>query len=239
MDRPFAFDAKGCGAACAVSVALRIRKITERPIDGAQAIGAAGDGHPAEGCVPLVAGIIGVQAADIDGAGAHRRRIVGDTEMHCLEAAAILGDALDIGHPQRGLDQRLEADTGGVALGLLDLVDQRIDHIEVVAHPDFGHQDGVQPVTGLLHDIDHVAVHVVGIEAVDPHRDGPVDVVQGLDDVPAGLLLLWGRHRVLAIEEHIVDSAVGGLVDHAGVRSGDRQFAALQTLARLRERMIE
>ncbi|NJK33421.1 MAG: M1 family metallopeptidase [Deltaproteobacteria bacterium] len=66
--------------------------------------------------------------------------------------------------PERGLDQRLEADAGLVALGLLDLVDHGIDHVEVGRHADLGHQQRVHAVARLLHHVHHVAVHVVGVE---------------------------------------------------------------------------
>src|SRR3546814_2943954 len=64
--------------------------------------------------------------------------------------------------------------------------------------------DEVEPLAALLDDIDDVAVHVMGVEAVDAHRQGlvaPVDLVQRLDDVLARLRLVVRRHRVLEIEE--------------------------------------
>ena len=69
------------------------------------------------------------------------RGIVGDAEMQRLEPAAEGRDRLDIGHAERRLDQRLEADPGLVALGDLDLVDHRLDHVEVGGHADLRHQD--------------------------------------------------------------------------------------------------
>jgi hypothetical protein len=52
-------------------------------------------------------GIHRVQPADVGGAGAHRGGVVGHAEVQRLQPAAELGD-FDIGHAQRGLDQRLK-----------------------------------------------------------------------------------------------------------------------------------
>ena len=56
----------------------------------------------------------------------------------------------------------------------------------------------------LLGDIDQVAVHVMGVEPVDPHRDrlverSPVDVAQRLDHIASGNLFVVRRHGVLEI----------------------------------------
>ena len=89
----------------------------------------------------------------------------------------------------------------------LDLGHQHVDGVDVGRRADLGDHDHVEPVAGLLQHVDHVAVHVLGVEAVDAHRQGlgpPVDLVDRLDDVLAGALLLVGGHRVLEVEEHDV-----------------------------------
>src|SRR3546814_16827502 len=77
---------------------------------------------------------------------------------------------------------------------------------------------------------DLVAVHVVGVEAVDAHRQGlaaPVDLVQRLDDILARLLLVVGRDRILEVEEHHVGRGVGSLLEEFRVAAWHRQLAAV------------
>src|SRR4026208_2073951 len=45
VDRPFHLEATHCGALRRGGVAVGVGEITERPVDGTQAIGAAGDHH--------------------------------------------------------------------------------------------------------------------------------------------------------------------------------------------------
>ena len=59
-------------------------------------------------------------------------------------------------------------------------------------HANLWHQQCMDAGTRLFHHIDHVAVHVMGVEAVDPDRHGlalggPVNVVQRLNSVAPGL----------------------------------------------------
>ena len=243
MDRPLAFDAEGCGAPGGGRVAIGIGEVAERTVDGAQAVGPAGNRHARQGRMPLVAGIVGVEAADVDGAGLAAGGIVGDPEMHRLQPSREGGDRLDIGHAERRLDQRFETDAGLETLGHLDLVDHGLDHVEVGRHADLRHQDRVEPVAGLLHHVDDVAIHVVRVETVDAHRDGlalgaPVDVVQRLDDILARALLVRRRDRILDVEEDEVGGAIGRLVDHLGVRSRNGEFAALEAqLAKMVDRV--
>jgi hypothetical protein len=56
----------------------------------------------------------------------------------------------------------------------------------------------------------------------------PVDVVQALDDVLAGLLLVVRRDGILAVEEDDVGLAGGGLLEHAGIGAGHGQLRAVQ-----------
>ena len=158
-------------------------------------------------------GIVGVEAADDDGARLVEGGVVGDAEVHGLEAARSGGDGFDVGHAERRLDQRFGADLVGVALGVLDLADDAFDRVDVGRHADLRDQDGVELGAGLLHDVDDVAIHVVRVEAVDAHGNRlagalPVEIVQRLDDVLARLLLVGRRNGVLAIEEDVVGGAL-------------------------------
>ena len=84
---------------------------------------------------------------------------------------------------------------------------------------------------GLLHDIHHVAVHVMRIETIDAHRHGftlPVDIVQRLYDVLPRLGFIIRDHRVLAIQEDEIRGGTGRFLEHAGVGTGHGEFTALQ-----------
>ena len=160
-----------------------------------------------------------MRRADAHGAGAGRGGIVGDAEAHGLVALGGCGDGLDIGHAERGLDQQLQADLLLALLILLDLGDQHVDGVDVLRHADLGDQDHVEPRAVLDH-VDHVAIGVMGVETVDADHHGlgaPVEVVEALNDVLAGLLLVVGRHRVLEVEEDNVGAAFGRLLEQRGV----------------------
>ena len=236
VDGPLALVAEGGGPTGAVQEAVGVVEVAERAVDGPDAVGPTGHQHPGEAVVPLVARIVRVQAADVGGAGPAARGIVGHAEVHCLQAGAGRGDGLDVRHPQRGLDEGLDADLPGEARGLLDLADHGIDHVDVGRHADLGDQDGVEVLAGLLHHVDDVPVHVVGVDTVDPHRDGlaqapPVDVAEPLDDVASGLNLVAGGDGILQVEEHVVDVAGRGLLEEGRVGPGDGELAALEALA--------
>ena len=81
VDRPLALVAHRRGASRRRQVTIRVVEVTERAVDGAQAVSTAGHQHALQPFVPLVAGVIRVQAADHDGAGAAARGIVGDAEV--------------------------------------------------------------------------------------------------------------------------------------------------------------
>jgi hypothetical protein len=145
--------------------------------------------------------------------------------------------------PKRGFDQRLERHAPGLAVGLLDLVDHCLDHVEIGRNAYLGHQERVDLVAGLFHHVDHVAIHVVRIEPVDPHRDrlalaGPVDVVERRDGVLARLYLFGRRDGVLEVEKDEIRAAVGGFFDHRGVRRGHGEFRSLQALRAQRVKRV-
>ena len=103
MDRPFAFIAEHRGAFRRRDEAIRIVKIPERPIDGAQTIGTASHQHARLRRMPLIGPIIGavaglvlvrehaiirIDTANDRGARACRRGIVSDPEGHRFEPLA-------------------------------------------------------------------------------------------------------------------------------------------------------
>ena len=78
-------------------------------------------------------------------------------------------------------------------------VRQHVDSVDVGGDAHLGHHDQVELVAGLLDDIDDIAVHERGIEAVDPDRQGPpapVQVVERLDQRGARPRLVGDRHRI-------------------------------------------
>ena len=151
--------------------------------------------------------------------------------MKGLVARAGGGDLVNVLHAERGFDDHLKADALFIALGVLDLGDQHVQRIDVGGRPRLGDHDQVQLVDRLFQHVDHVPVHVVGVQAVDADGHGvaaPVQVVQGLDDVLAGLFLVGRRHGVLQVEENHVRLAAGGLLQELGIRSRDRQFRPVE-----------
>ena len=163
-----------------------------------------------------------VQPADVRGARAHGCSEIRHAKVQRFKTAAELGDCFHIGHAKRCFDQGLQTHAGGIALALFDLVDHGFHHVQIARHPDLGHQQRVNLIAGLLHHIHHVAVHVMRVQAVDPHRNSlalaaPIDVIQRLNGVLAGLHLFRRRNGVFQIKENVIRRAIGCLVDHRGV----------------------
>ena len=131
VNRPLPLAAERRGASRGELESIRILEVAERSVDRAESVRAAGDDHPRDAEVPLVAGIIGIQPADVRRARAHARGVVGDAEVHRLEPLARLRDRLDVRHAERGLDEHLDADLARELLRILDLCEQRIDHVHV------------------------------------------------------------------------------------------------------------
>ena len=110
-------------------------------------------------------------------------------------------------------------------------VHEHVDGIDVRRGAHLRDHDEVEPVGGLLQHVHHVAVHVMGVEAVDAHRQrlaAPVDVADRLDDVLAGLVLVVRRHGVLEVEEDHVGRRLRRLLEHLRLAAGNRQFAAVE-----------
>jgi hypothetical protein len=139
-------------------------------------------------------------------------------------------------HAERGLDDHLETDALLAAHGGLALRHQHVDGIDIRGGADLGDHDEVEALPALLHDIDHVAIHEMGVEAVDAHRErlaAPVDVAQRLDDVLARLGLVVGGDGVLEVEEDDVGRGFGSLFKELRLTAGDGQLAAVEAGRRL------
>ena len=152
MDRPLALDAERGGALGARRVAFRIGEVAERTVDRTQAVGAAGDRHARQREVPLVARIVGVEAADDDGARLVEGGVVGDAEVHGLEAAVGRRRSLRRWPCRAAVSISASMPTllvKPLATSIwLTMLSTRVD---VGRHADLGNEDGVEPGAGLLH----------------------------------------------------------------------------------------
>src|SRR3546814_5241004 len=113
---------------------------------------------------------------------------------------------------------------------------QHVDGIDVGGGADLRYHDEVEPVAGALDHLDHVAVHVMGVQPVDTHRHGlgaPVDVMQRLDDVLARLRLVVGRHGILEIEEDHVGGGFRRLLEQLDAARSEEHTSELQSLMRI------
>src|SRR5690349_12465753 len=102
MDSPFTFTAQSGSSSCRRFIAFRILDIAERTVYRSQAIGTAGDSHPADGSVPLVSRIVRIEAADVCRSGAIAGGVIRHAEMERLEpsADAIARNVFHIRHTQ-------------------------------------------------------------------------------------------------------------------------------------------
>ena len=246
MDGPFALTAQNGGAIGGGLVAFGIGEIAERAIDRAQPVGAGGDDHIGDGGVPHIAPmhltaallirvcqdrIMGVHAADHRGARAHAGGVVGNPEMQALVALGSGGNFAHILHAQSGLNDVLKTDAFFVAFGVLNLGHHHVHRIDICRRPDLGDHDQIEALTGLFDDVNHVAIHVMGVQSVDSNRHGlaaPIDLIQGLDDVLARLFFLIRGDRIFEVEEDDIDIRLRCLFKHLRLTSGDGQFAAVQ-----------
>jgi len=246
VNGPFPFAAQDPGTVRLCLIAIGVGEIAERAVNRTQTVRTGGNDHAADGIVPHVApmiftgivavlirqnAVICVRTADHGRACFRGGRVVGDTEMQAFIALRRFGDFVDIGHAERRFDDVFETDFLLALHGILDLGHQHIDGIDVGGGPNLRDHDHVQTLATLLQDVDDVAVHVMRIQAVDAHRHGliaPVDVVQGFDDVLAGLLLLVRRNGVFAIQEDHVDIRRSRFFEKFRAAARHGQFASVQ-----------
>ena len=141
------------------------------------------------------------------------------------------GDFVHILHAERGLDDHFKADFCFEAFGRFDLRHQHVDGVNIRRRARFRDHDQIQLVAGLFDDIDDVAIAIVRIQAVDPHRYGlrrPIQVVQRFDDVLARLFLVVGCNRIFEVKKYHVGGTFGGLLQEFRARARDRQFRAIE-----------
>ena len=119
------------------------------------------------------------------------------------------GDAAQISStlisPRCRLDLRLDPDVPDrQARLLLHLGQQQVERHDLGGRLHLGQHDLVEALPGVAHDLDHVAVGPLGVPCVDvdaQHAVVPGQVLDGVDDLGPGALLLQRRDRVLEVEE--------------------------------------
>ncbi|NBU38934.1 MAG: hypothetical protein EBS32_12010, partial [Actinobacteria bacterium] len=112
--------------------------------------------------------------------------VVAGAEDDRLDAVAGLRDPLDVDHAARRLDLRLDAAAAGDVVGLLELVEQVVDEVDVALVLDLRQHDAVQVLAGPGDDHLEVAVAPVRRHVVDAHlarRRRPLQLGEGADDL--------------------------------------------------------
>ncbi len=71
----------------------------------------------------------------------------------------------------KNMARELDADGLFDPLGGFDLCEQHIHGVDVGRRADLGNEQEIQFVSGLLHEVHDIPVHIVGIEAVDAYRN--------------------------------------------------------------------
>ena len=133
-----------------------------------------------------------------------RCSIVSHTKRHGFQSLAGLRDCFNICHAEGSFDQDFEADTLGTAHRSFNLRHHHIDGIYVCCSTYLRYQNHVEAWTG-FDNINHVAVHIVGVQTIDAHHHGlaaPVDVVQALNDVLAGLRFVIRCDGIFNVQEN-------------------------------------
>mmetsp|Transcript_157735 Transcript_157735/g.382994 ORF Transcript_157735/g.382994 Transcript_157735/m.382994 type:complete len:303 (-) Transcript_157735:48-956(-) len=246
MDGPLALHAQGRASQALGPVALRVVDAAEGAVDGAEAVGAGGD-HDARHCVVprvvpeevtrLVAilvsqhAVVGVGSTDVRRPALGGGGVVRDTKVQGLVALGGGRNLVAVHHAHGRLDDEAKAKALLAAHEALHLAHQGVRHVDVLRVAHHGDDEHVAPLACLLDDVDHVAVHVVTVEAVDADSHGlvaKVHLLQGLDDVRTGGCLLAFGHGVLQVHDNDVGIGLGSLGDELRVGTWHVQLAAVQ-----------
>ena len=109
---------------------------------------------------------------------------------------------------------------------LLHLREEQVEGDDLGRGLHLGEHDLLEPLARVAHHLDDIERGPLGVPRVDAHAQdllAPVLVLDGVDDLGPGRLLLQRRHRVLEVEEDHVRGEAGALAEHLLARSGDRQ----------------
>jgi hypothetical protein len=228
VQHPLAVEAQRRRAPGHRAEPVRVAHLQVRAVDRLHALGARGHQDPHEDVVVGVADVVaGRLLADHERLHVDRGHEVGRAEDDRLDARRGGGDGVHVHQALGVLDLRLDADPAHlVAHGLLDLGQQQVepDHLPGVLH--LRQHDAVQVRAGALDHGDHVAVGPVRGQVVDAHGPGlagPVALVERLDDLVPGALLLERRAGVFEVEEDLVGGQRLGLGEEPRIRAGHGQ----------------
>jgi hypothetical protein len=136
-----------------------------------------------------------------------------------------------MGNAGGGLYDDLEVDGLRASLGTFDGGHEGIDGIDVTGAAHFGDHDLVEPVARLFQQVHHVAIPIGRVEPVDPHRERlfpPVHIVDRLDHIGAGRVLVRGRHRIFEIEIDHIRVRGRHLGEELGIGAGAKELAAVR-----------
>ncbi len=138
---------------------------------------------------------------------------------------------MDVLHAKGRLDDHFEANPLLAPLGRFNLRTEHVDGIDIGRRADLGNHDQVKALGSLLQNVHNIAVHVVGIQPVDPDRQRfppPVNIANGLNDVFAGPLLVIRGNSILEIKENHIRRGFRRLFKKLRLAAGNRKFAAVE-----------
>ena len=134
-------------------------------------------------------------------------------------------------HAERRFDDHLEANALLAALGRFNLRTEHVDGIDIGRRADLRNHDQVKALGSLFQNVHNIAVHVVGIQSVDPDRQRfppPVNIANGLNDVLARLRLVIRGNRILKIKKNHIRRGFRRLFKKLRLAAGNRKLTAVE-----------
>ena len=234
VQHPFAVEAEGCRTSGYSTVAIQVPDLQVRAVDGLFVVRASRHQDRHQDVVVGIANVItGRLLTDDQGPHVDRGHEVGRAEDDRLDPRRGLRDRVDGNQTLGILDLSLDSDPADLeAVGLLDLGEQQVQPLHLGRALHLRQHDRIEVGTGTLDDLDHVAIGPLSGQVVNPYRPdlvAPASLVQGRDNVLAGVRLGQRGDRVLDVEKHLVGRQALGLLEKARVRAGHGQIGATGT----------
>ena len=202
-----------------------VGEVSERSVEGLQAVGETGVDHLADRVVPEILlverplgaavaasigqyAIVGMPAADARGLHAARGSQIGRSEAHAVHARGGGGDGLDIVDALGRLEDGVDEDRLLDAMLGFELGKQLVEVVDVPRPLDLGQHDDVELVADGGDDLAHVVEHPRAVEAVDARPQAgrsEIVVARHSDEASARGFLLVGGDGVLEVAQHDVD----------------------------------